>query len=333
MHPKFGNLKRYSSERKDPGARKQEPAFLQGNRASAVGCGRPAARRHSPEEPLRDSLGGLKELCDVNGVLRPAVVPAVEQYKLDHRNEKDAITETVEDGTTKEMKAVPAKDIGLSLEEYRQTAELAALLEPAFALKEYFENQAFTGAASLLLLHRLKIMCDTKKHLFVRPSPKTASLADRNREGVKTSFADLDPLVQTAAEILGRELQERLFELRSSNSRCVELRMSKQGDVMSSKSSMLTPDQKQLCETAYLQALRLAESQGLGKKKPEVRTSPRKALASHRRSGGKLFDEDDDDTKHAEEITSDAVMLEVGEWSRISKANLRAIHARKWRVR
>ena len=176
-------------------------------------------------------------------------------------------------------------------------------------------------------------MCDTKKHLFVKPSSKTASLADRHREGVKTSFTELDPLVQTAAEILGRELQERLFDFRSSNSRCVELRMSKQGDVMSSKSSMLTPEQKQFCETAYLQALRLAESQGLGKKKPEVRTSPRKALASHQRSGGKLFEDDDDDTEQAEEITSDAVMLEVGEWSRISKANLRAIHARKWRVR
>ena len=321
MHPKFGNLKRYSSERKDPGARKQEPAFLQGNRASAVGCGRPAARRHSPEEPLRDSLGGLKELCDVNGVLRPAVVPAVEQYKIDHRNEKDAITETVEDGATKEMKAVAAKDIGLSSDEYRQTAELVGLLEPAFALKECFEHKALTGASSLILLYRLKMMCDTKKHLFVKPSPKTASLADRHREGVKTSFTELDPLVQTAAEILGRELQERLFDFRSSNSRCVELRMSKQGDVMSSKSSMLTPEQKQFCETAYLQALRLAESQGLGKKKPEVRTSPRKALASHQRSGGKLFEDDDDDTEQAEEITSDAVMLEVGEWSRISKAN------------
>jgi hypothetical protein len=66
---------------------------------------------------------------------------------------------------------------------------------------------------SLILLHRLKMMCDTKKHLLVNPSPKTASLADRNREGVKTSLADLDPLVQTAAEILGRELQERLFDL------------------------------------------------------------------------------------------------------------------------
>jgi hypothetical protein len=52
-----------------------------------------------------------------------------------------------------------------------------------------------------------------------------------------------------------------------------------------------------------------------------VRTSPRKALASHQRSGGKLFEDDDDDTEQAEENTSDAVMLEVGEWSRISKAN------------
>ena len=123
----------------------------------------------------------------------------------------------------------------------------------------------------------------------MKPSPKTASLADRNREGVKTSFADLDPLVQRAAEILGQELQQRLFVLRPSNLRCVELRMSKQGDVMSSKSSMLTPEQKHFCETAYLHVLRLAESHGLGKKKPEVRTSPRKALASHQRSGGKLF--------------------------------------------
>jgi hypothetical protein len=61
------------------------------------------------------------------------------------------------------------------------------------------------------------MMRDTKKHLFAKPSPKTASLADRNREGVKTSFPDLDPLVQTAADILGRELQERLFDLRPSN--------------------------------------------------------------------------------------------------------------------
>jgi len=117
--------------------------------------------------------------------------------------------------------------------------------------------------------------------------PETASIADRNREGVRTSFADLDPLAHKVAEILGRELQERLFDLRPSNSRCVELRMSRQGDVMSSKSSMLSPEQKKICDTAYLQALRLAESQGLGKlsKKPEVRMSPGKALASHQRSG------------------------------------------------
>ena len=123
------------------------------------------------------------------------------------------------------------------------------------------------------------MMCDTKKHLFVKSSPKTASIANRNREGVRTSFADLDPLAHKVAEILGRELQERLFDLRPSNSRCVELRMSRQGDVMSSKSSMLSPEQKKICDTAYLQALRLAESQGLGKlsKKPEVRMSPRKA--------------------------------------------------------
>ncbi len=61
-------------------------------------------------------------------MLRPAVVPAVEQYKIDHRNEKHAITETVDDGATKEMKAVAAKDIGLSSDEYRQTAELVGLL-------------------------------------------------------------------------------------------------------------------------------------------------------------------------------------------------------------
>ena len=68
-----------------------------------------------PRNPSETRWGGLKELADVNGVFRPAVVPAVEQYKIDHRNEKDAITETVEDGTTKEMKAVPAKDIGPEL--------------------------------------------------------------------------------------------------------------------------------------------------------------------------------------------------------------------------
>ena len=90
------------------------------------------------------------------------------------------------------------------------------------------------------------MMCDTKKHLFVKSSPKTASIANRNREGVRTSFADLDPLAHKVAEILGRELQERLFDLRPSNSRCVELRMSRQGDVMSSKSSMLSPEQKKI---------------------------------------------------------------------------------------
>jgi hypothetical protein len=88
---------------------------------------------------------GFTSLVMFDGVLRPAVVPAVEQYKIDHRNEKHAITEAVE-GTTKEMKAVPEKDIGMSSEENRQTAELVALLETAFARKEYFENQVLTGA-------------------------------------------------------------------------------------------------------------------------------------------------------------------------------------------
>jgi hypothetical protein len=274
-----------------------------------------------PRNPSDTRWGGIYELAAVNSMLRPVVDPAVEQYKVEHRTEKHAITEAVEEGNTKEVKSVAAKDIGMSSDQYRQTAELAALLEPAFALKNYFEQRTITGAASTILLHHLKTKCDTKKDLFVKPSPKTASLADRNPEGVRTSFAHLDPLVQKAAEILGRELQERLLALRPSNLRCVELRMSRQGDVMSSKSSMLTADQKQTCHTLYLQALRVAELQGLGKlsKKPQVRTSPRKAPASRQRGSGKLF-EDDDDAEQAEEVASDAVMLEVGEWSRISKA-------------
>ena len=112
-------------------------------------------------------------------------------------------------------------------------------------------------------------MCDTKKPLFVKPSPKTASLADRNREGVKTSFADLDPLVQTAAEILGQELQQRLFVLRPSNLRCVEHRMSKQGDVMSSKSSMLTPSKSSLARR------RTCRPSGLLNRRDSVRRSLR----------------------------------------------------------
>ena len=73
-----------------------------------------------------------------NRVLRPVVDPAEEQHKIDHEAEKHATTEAVEEGNTKETKAVPANDIGMSSEEYRPTAELTALLEPAFALKDYF---------------------------------------------------------------------------------------------------------------------------------------------------------------------------------------------------
>lgn len=98
------------------------------------------------------------------------------------------------------------------------------------------------------MLYRLKNDVRHEEASLCKVLPETASIADRNREGVRTSFADLDPLAHKVAEILGRELQERLFDLRPSNSRCVELRMSRQGDVMSSKSSMLSPEQKKICD-------------------------------------------------------------------------------------
>ena len=196
-----------------------------------------------------------------NTLLRLAIDPAVDKFKKENKNEKEAIVEVdLSDGAgSKAGKAVAAADIGLSKEDWEASQELAGFLEYPYQIKEIIEkgNGTCTGAQALQLLWDLKENhCNPDAQLSVKVFPPSLSVADRERPMEAKEAEDVCEMVRTARTLMKEELQARLFNNRPSNLRLVQCFMSKQPGF--NCSNYLAPAQHQLAETLYLQMIRKA---------------------------------------------------------------------------
>ena len=81
--------------------------------------------------------------------------------------------------------------------------------------------------------------------------PSTLKMEDRERLEEVKKAESVSTMIHNARRVLKEELQARCFILRSSNSRMVQLYMSKQMDAK----DMLTNEQYELARTLYMQWL------------------------------------------------------------------------------
>ncbi len=189
--------------------------------------------------------------------LRIGIDACLEKYKLENKNNKEAIIETnADEQGSKVGQAVAASEIGLDLMDWDKSQELEGFLSYPFDIKETIESSGIcTGSHALILLHDLKqAFCDFRANLEVHDLPSSLKLKDRERARVTRRATDLSSLTTIARDVLKDELQTRMFDARPSNLRLVQCFMSKQEDCK----TFFKPEQYELARTLYLTALREA---------------------------------------------------------------------------
>ena len=243
----------------------------------------------------------------------------METYKRENRGKKDAIVEDDEINPASRLgKAVAASAIGLSGDQWDQSLEIEAYLDHPFQIKDSIEHKGYvTGATALFLLHDLKKGCSDDKALTVKISPPTAKLEDRVRAVETRKAEDLHESIVTARDIMIRELDTRFFEQaeRPSNTRCVQLWMSKQYPA-----EKWIPEQwRTLAKALYLNMLRDA---GIG-----IRSSPpRKVQKANSGAGCSSLVRnlsDDEEATPAEAADFDTVTDEAARWAALEKHVIR----------
>jgi hypothetical protein len=169
----------------------------------------------------------------------------------------------------------------LQSNDWEDTQELEAFLSYAYEIKQTIEHRGYcTGAQGLMLLHDLKEgFCEKQASLEVLELPATLTMTARGRATQDKPGLYLSTMLDDARRILKDELQARLFELRPSNVRLVQMFMSKQMD----PKDWMKPDHHKLAETLYKQWLRQAHGVV---KMPTRESSPRKQA---QKAAGKLF--------------------------------------------
>ena len=251
-----------------------------------LAAGVPAHKVLTPEPTATTRWGNQYVQVNKNCMLRPAIDPGLEKYKKENKGKKEAIVETNEsEQGSKVGEAVAASEIGLIPEDWEDTQEIEAFLSYPFDIKETIEKRPYcTGAQGLALLYDLKSnFCNPQRKLSVKALPTGLTLADRERDTEDKDADDLGQSVITGREVLQRELQERAFDLRPSNTRLVQCYMSKQVPA----SAYLTAAQVALARTLYMEMLRTAHE--ISKSVPTRSSPPRAAKKPKLAAGGMLF--------------------------------------------
>lgn len=237
--------------------------------------------------------GNQFQQIERNNLLRLAIDPTVEKFKRDHKNEKEAIVEMNEsDQGSKVGTAVPANEIGLSSDDWECNQEMEGFLSYPYEIKQSIELIGFlTGAQALMLLYDLKDkFCRPDAKLEVQALPATLKLCDRSRAFEYKQASKCSPMIDVARTVMRTEIQERCFNARPSNSRMVQLFMSKQMDAK----ELLTPGQYEVAKSLYFTWLRHAAGLSISKCAPRRTNTTNGAThtankAQKANNGSKLF--------------------------------------------
>ena len=140
------------------------------------------------------------------------------------------VEENISDEGSKAGSHVPAHEIGLNPRDWESNAELEDFLSYPFEIKDTIEHKKkCTGAQNLMFLCDLKDnYCNKDTRLEVKPLPQSLKLKHRERSVEQRETGKLEHFIRVAREVIQRELQERCFDRKISNSRLVQVYMSKQ---------------------------------------------------------------------------------------------------------
>jgi len=109
--------------------------------------------------------------------LRLSIDPAIDKYKKENKNNKEAIVEANEsEQGSKVGVAVPASELGLNNQDWQESLEYEAFTAYPYDIKESIEKKCFcTGAQStqsMMLHHDLsKNFCESNAALTIKEFP------------------------------------------------------------------------------------------------------------------------------------------------------------------
>lgn len=102
----------------------------------------PAHKLRTLESTATTRWGNQYSQLTTNCDLRPAIDPAVEKFKRENRNNKEAIVESNEsEEGSKAGRPVPASELGLDSDDWEQSQELEAFASYPFDIKETIERR------------------------------------------------------------------------------------------------------------------------------------------------------------------------------------------------
>lgn len=178
-----------------------------------------------------------------NNLMRPIQDPVITKYKREHISEvvlletSDKEGDSDDEGSLQPTSpfAVPRnitrREVGLDSAAWEASLQLESFLERPFQVKELVENCAtLTGGQMIFLMASLRSSCSASRALIIKNFPPTAALKDRKRSLAEISADSIHPMILRARVELEAQLEKRFFSTPPSETRLVQLYMSKQAD-------------------------------------------------------------------------------------------------------
>ena len=187
-------------------------------------------------------------------------------------------------------RAVMRREIGHSSDTWEANLELEAFFRAAEGVRQTIEHVAhLTGGQSYALMCKLQRGCRPSNSLTIAKFPKSIALKDRKkRDEYVVKSDDILPLIKTARAVMMGELNDRFREGRPSDTRLVQIYLSKQMD----PSVLIPPAWQSHAKAMYLGFLREISAKIVTPR----RRSPRGSGKKKRRRETSLFMDADSDS-------------------------------------
>ena len=218
-------------------------------------------------------------------------------------------------------RALTRREIGFDSTSWATNLELEGFLSKPAGIKLAMDNYPhMTTAQVYFMMHDMRRACRPTQSLLIQLHPKDISLESRSRDVAEVKADSLTRMVLVARKEMIKQLTDRFFTTRPSDSRLVLLLMSKQGNA----EVFMPSEWIQHGKAVYISLLRKLNTKlGLGtRRSPRKSANSSKAGPAMKRRLGSLFkfdavrdDSSDEELAEAEaaETTSDRVVSDLGE--------------------
>ncbi|KAL1530450.1 hypothetical protein AB1Y20_001353 [Prymnesium parvum] len=266
-----------------------------------------------------------------NCLMKPIQDEVLTAYKRTHAGETVLLEQEEVDGydSASEVPRTPfasktnnvaRRDVGLTSEMWNVSLELEAFAERPYQIKELVEKCPYlTGAQSVHLMISLRAANKPSLCLPIKLFPTGVKVEDRSRKAATIAADSIHPMVIAARKSLCAELTSRFLTDLPSETRLVQLYMSKQADM----TKCFPPDWVTAAKSFYLVWLRKAASAfGVGTRVSPPRPKKKQRVAC-------LFDRLEEDVQQADPNPEDvgagsnAIELEIQRWIQSNKCRLK----------